>query len=548
LLDLDLSGLKCLKSLVVRTPGLRVRINGLSSLANLCYLSSSTPGLSPYFDSIGHFTNLQFLLIFQCKGVKVLDLIQLKLLQVIQIGDFLDLITIRGLSSRMTNLRFLGVCGCKSLRECLGLDELYGLEELWITECEKLKELPFLGQLTKLRKLYIKENKSIKAVLGIDDLAALEKLELVKCSKLATLPSLVKLTNLQALYTWECPVQEAPGLDGLVGLVSLAASLGKLSREPPVLSNLLVLKVVIIQGWNGLIWNSIQNLLLLEEILLYDFKGEDVVPDLLSLKRLRVVKLWNGNLKDLSGLSNSMALERLQIHSCGELERLPEFERLTNLSGLGITSSNNLRDWPSASNLGSLKELLVDEFSLMKIVHDLDKLSSLRELELLGVGCENVLNMASLSHLKTLKLGFLNILEALDLSTFLQLTELQLRFCCYLERVTCSITLTALTELEVIDCERLVEMPDLSTFPHLEKLLLTNCSAVTRLTCNTRLTALREIRLIGCAPQIEMPDFSRFPKLIMFYVEEGSSSRKDNEDDDNGDDHEDEEDMADGSN
>jgi hypothetical protein len=77
LLDLDLSGLKCLKSLVVRTPGLRVRINGLSSLANLCYLSSSTPGLSPYFDSIGHFTNLQFLLIFQCKGVKVLDLIEI---------------------------------------------------------------------------------------------------------------------------------------------------------------------------------------------------------------------------------------------------------------------------------------------------------------------------------------------------------------------------------------------------------------------------------------------------------------------------------------
>lgn len=123
------------------------------------------------------------------------------------------------------------------------------------------------------------------------------------------------------------------------------------------------------------------------------------------MKILRVVQLSDGDLKDLSGLSNSMALERLVIHSCGELERLPE-ERLTNLSGLGITSSNNLSDWPSASNLGSLKELLVNEFSLMKIVHDLDKLSSLQELELFGVGCEDVLNIASLSQLKTLKLGF----------------------------------------------------------------------------------------------------------------------------------------------
>lgn len=79
-------------------------------------------------------------------------------------------------------------------------------------------------------------------------------------------------------------MHEAPGLDGLVGLVLLSASLGKLSRDPPVLSNLLVLKVVIIQGWDGLIWNSIQNLLLLEEITLFNFKGEDVVPDLLSLK------------------------------------------------------------------------------------------------------------------------------------------------------------------------------------------------------------------------------------------------------------------------
>lgn len=550
LLDLDLSGLKHLKSLVVQTPGLIVRTDGLSSLTNLCYLLSNTPGFSPFLESIRHSTNLQFLFIYRCKGVKVLDLTQLELLQVIHIGDFPDLITIRGLNSRMANLRRLGVMNCKSLRECLGLDELYGLEELWILECEKLKELPYLGRLTKLKVLRITGNTFIKALLGIDELAALEKLKLFRCSKLATLPSLMKLTKLRELCILESPVQEVPGLDGLVGLVFLSISLGKLSREPPVLSNLPMLKRVLIDGWNGLIWKSIQNMLMLEEIMLNHCKGEDVVPDLPSLKRLRMVTLMYCNFKDLSGLSNSTTLEKLEIHYCGELERLPEIERLTNLSGLSITHSNNLRDWPSASNLGSLKQLEVDEFSLMKIVPDLDMLSGLRELELNDKGCEHVLNMASLSQLETLKLSFLDLLEVLDLSTFPQLTDLELWSCCNLERVTCSITLIALTELEVDGCKSLVEMPDLSTFPHLERLVLKNCSSITRLTCNTGLIALREIILTGCAPQIEISDISRLPKLRMYTVEEGSSSKKDDEDeddDDDGDDHEDEEDMADGS-
>ncbi|KAG0554037.1 hypothetical protein KC19_12G058600 [Ceratodon purpureus] len=530
-LDLDLSGLKHLKSLELDTPGLTVRAEGLSSLSSLVSLSWTTPRFAPCLDGIGRLTKLQELELEDCKGTVVLDLTELIFLRIVGIFRFPDLVSLKGLSSRMADLRILRVPQCKSLRECPGVGELYALELLSLVGCGKLEKLPCLGRLTKLRGLLIFGCKSIRAVPGLNDLVSLELFAARGCSKLVILPDLARLIKLRSLRVEECPVQKVPGLDSLLSLTTMYASFGKLSGELPVLSKLSALKLVYINGWNGPIWASILSLLMLEELELSVCKGDDVVPDLKDLERLRHVRLEDCEYKNLLGLSNSTALKYLFLNGCEKLERLPEFGGLTRLIWLEIVGCPNLRDWRSESTLCSLELLAVDGSSVMSFVRDLEALTSLRKLTLCGSECENVLNMASLcSQLESLGIYGFSKIEALDFTNFSHLEELKLNGCSALKRVTCDTPLTDLTKLKVIYCESLVEIPDLSTFPQLEKLRLEECRALTKLSCSERLTAVRKIKFIGCDLDDEVLDLSRFPNLRKFRVEDASSW-----DDDEGD-------------
>ncbi|KAG0598294.1 hypothetical protein M758_12G062000 [Ceratodon purpureus] len=530
-LDLDLSGLKHLKSLELTTPGLTVRAEGLSSLSSLVYLSWITPRFAPCLDWIGRLTKLQFLELAECKGTRVLDLTELRFLRNVGIFRFPDLISLKGLSSRMADLRILRIPHCKSLRECPGVGELYALEMLVFSGCGKLENMPCLGRLTKLRRMIINDCKSVRAVPGLSDLVSLEEFSAFGCSKLVILPDLAKLTKLRELDIRKCPVQEVPGLDGLLSLTTLYASFGKLSGEQPVLSKLSALKIVVIDGWNGPIGASIRSLLMLENLVLSVCKGDDVMPDLKDLERLREVSLEDCEYKDLSGLSNSTALESLGLVRCEKLERLPEFWRLTKLTTLSILDCPYLRDWRSESTLCSLERLAVDGFSVTSFMRDLETLTRFRQLDLWESECENVLSMTSLcSQVESLGIYEFSQMEALDFTNFSHLEELELRGCSALERVTCGNPLRELTKLKVFNCESLVEIPDLSTFPQLEELWLEECRALTKLSCSERLTAVRKIELIGCDLDKEVLDLSRFPNLRKFRVEDASSS-----DDDEGD-------------
>ncbi|KAG0553984.1 hypothetical protein KC19_12G053800 [Ceratodon purpureus] len=516
-LDLDLSGLKHLKSLQLDTRGLTVRAEGLSSLSSLVYLSWNTPRFAPCLDGIGRLTRLQTLELGECKATVVLDLTELRFLRNASVIRFPDLISLKGLSSRMADLRFLRLPDCKSLRECPGVGELYALEMLVFSGCGKLEKLPCLGRLTKLRELWISDCKSIREVPGLSDLVSLEEFLAEGCSKLVILPDLAKLTKLRYLDIEKCPVQKVPGLDGLLSVTTLNASFGKLSGEPPVLSKLSALKSVSIDGWNGPIWTGIRSLLMLEVLLLTSCKGDDATPDLQNVERLRDVSLRGCEYKDLSGLSNSTGLETFRLFGCDKLERLPEFGRLTKLTSLEILDCLNLRDWRSESISCSLEHLAVDGSSVTISVRDFESLTSLRQLYLFGNEHENVLSMASLcSQLESVKICGFSKMEALDLTNFSHLEELRLEGNSALKRVTCGTPLTDLIKLEVIDCESLVEIPDLSTFPQLEKLRLKECRALTKLICSERLTALWKIKLTGCDQKMEVPDLSRFPNLRDF--------------------------------
>ena len=209
---------------------------------------------------------------------------------------------------------------------------------------------------------------------------------------------------LQRLDLEDCPLEEVPRLDGLIALTTLHIKFTKLVGEPPILSKLLALKDIDISEWKGPICTSIQNLQKLEMLSLRDCRGEYVVPDLESLKRLRRVFLCNCDFKDLSRLGNSMALESLEVVRRDMLGWLPEFEKLTKLSCLSIWNSKRLRNWPRASHLCLLKELAVDKSSMWKFMPILETLIGLQRLSLHAERFENVLSIASLSQFKSLEI------------------------------------------------------------------------------------------------------------------------------------------------
>jgi Leucine-rich repeat (LRR) protein len=535
-LDLDLTGLKQLKSLELnvslsKIARARARVTGLCSLTNLVFLRWYTYRFSPCLKDIRRLTNLQVLWLCDCRATRVLDLTYLEALRNVKISLFPNLTAVRGFSSRMARLQSLAIWGCRELVECAGLGEVWSLEVLCVRDSGRLEELPCLGRLTRLRELDISQSKSLRAVPGLSDLVALEMLCAEGCFELAEVPDLVKLTRLHTLDIKDCAVQEVPGLDGLLALTTLHASFDMLAKPVSNLTKLWMLKQVLIRGWSGPIWTSIQSLLVLEDLQLLDCTGdESVVPDLRSLARLKVVGLYKCNCKDVTGLSNSVALERLCIHFCAKLERLPKLERLTVLNHLAITGCVSLQDSPS-SLCSSLHSLSVDVSSLMRFA---TSWTGLRRLTLWGEGCYDVLSIMTIlmaSRLEILHFNYCATMEAVDVGIFPRLEELTLTKCSGLQRVTCSRSLThGLRELEVTGCTSLVELPDLSTFPQLERLRLEECRAVKRLTCSRPVVALRKIELISCYPGVEIPGSSLIPKLKEFRTYEDLSSDGDDDD------------------
>jgi Leucine-rich repeat (LRR) protein len=205
---------------------------------------------------IRRLTNLQALCLYGCRATRVLDLTYLDSLRSVAIFCFPNLIAVGGFSSRMARLHSLVIYRCRALVECLGLGEVWSLEVLVVRDCGRLEELPCLGRLSRLRELDISQSKSLRAVPGLSDLVALERLWAEKCFELVEVPDLVKLTRLQMLDIEHCPVQEVPGLDGLVALTTLYAFFGVLAKPVRSLSKLSTLKEVSIRGWSGPIWMS----------------------------------------------------------------------------------------------------------------------------------------------------------------------------------------------------------------------------------------------------------------------------------------------------
>ncbi len=105
------------------------------------------------------------------------------------------------------NLRVLNLSKCINLKVLpTSINKLITLQELDLSGCSQLKELPTIDKLTALQSFNLSKCSQLKELpTSIDKLTTLQLLDLSRCSQLKELPkSIDKLTALQSFNLSEC--------------------------------------------------------------------------------------------------------------------------------------------------------------------------------------------------------------------------------------------------------------------------------------------------------------------------------------------------------
>lgn len=512
LLDLDLRGLKHLKSLdldlgwATRTS---ISLVGLGSLLKLVFLRVfNLPTDSPFVEEIRHLTNLQVLdLKSSCR---IPDLSSLIFLQSAYFSSVGWVPYIASFSSNHTNLQFLELSECGALQSCPGVGELVALQELCLNSCFRLKEVPNLQKLKQLRKLDVRSCSSLrglpglgylvclvelhaswcfslvelpdmrnlknlrkldvrrskfKSLPGLNELVGLQSLDITDCENLAQLPKMHKLTNLQSLeLTRIGPLQSLAGLSNLVSLAYLHIGIVEV-HDASNLRKFTMLKRLHIAWWQGRGLSSLAELVLLESAIFHYCKGMRVLPDLQRLSRLCELELGWCEFEDMSGLSHLTSLQRLHIRDCAKLQALPDLRELAGLKELTVKCCVRLRDVHGILGMRKLK-----------------RPRKLKRLRLSGnLWIQDNLRPARASCLRLHVLACIGcpIQELPDLAHFPELFDLSVRDCVDLTKLTCTGPLgPAFRRLDVRWCMSLQALPNLTNSREMQFLDVANSGVV----------------------------------------------------------------------
>jgi Leucine-rich repeat (LRR) protein len=526
-LVLNLSQLTHLKSLELGGRDLhRLVLQGLPR--SLMFLRSAseneTSRSSQRFErEVECLTELQHLVLIKYSGDKLPDMRSMISVRVAMFVGCKNVVTLTGLSTKLSNLRMLYLERCSELRSCPGVGELVALEELSFGGCRRLKRLANLGRLRNLRKLDVKGCSLILEVPGLGGLVALEELYAGR-KHLADdalysfiLPDLSKLRNLRVLrLDGCCKMKAVPGFESLVSLQDVEVDFREVV-EWPSLRRLTKLQKLEITGWGELEGISeLDNLRMLRSLKIWDGSGVDKFPEYWNLISLQSLTIGFCEFQDMSGLSNLIALVSLRIYSCNKLERLPDFQRLTRLEVLTIYWCGMLRRWDCRAE--QVEGIGSDTCT------GSPTLPGLRRLDLGWCRIlEDVTCIGAFSHLEHLECWHLpTVSELPDLSNFPRLKRLNMRYCESLKGLTSREPIHALSEVSFVECSSLVTLPDLLNFPGLVKLKLEGCEGISRLSSSGPLTALRKLHVtakqrIACGVK-ELPDLGMFPALEELFL------------------------------
>ncbi|GMY26121.1 TMV resistance protein N-like [Fagus crenata] len=490
----DVSGLKQLESLILsgcsKVKELPENIGHMKSLKELLLDETALATLPK---SIFHLTNLEKLSLNGCKLLKGLPQFIGKLcsLKKISLNDS-ALEEIPDSIGSLENLKELSLMCCRSLTRIPdSIGNLKSLTNFFINGTA-IKELPWsIGSLLNLKHLSIGENHflgklpdSIGALASIVELnidgtsmtnlphqigalKVLKKLEMRKCESLKSLPELIgSMLTLTTLIIFQANISELPESIGMLeNLIVLSLDKCKQLRKLPA---------------------SIGKLKSLQRLLMEETAVIDLPESFGMLTSLMILKM--ARKPQVEPLENSTPKDAV---ICNTKEKPKFIELPTFFSNLSLLCEFDICGWQISS----------------KIPEDFEKLSS---LEILNLGHNHFYSLPSslrgLSILKKLILPHCKELKSLPpLPSSLQ--EINFENCISLESMSDLSNLENLCDLNLTNCEKVVDIPGLECLKSLRRLYLSGCNACSSVV-KTRLAkaSLRNLHNISM-PGSKIPDW-----------------------------------------
>jgi len=272
------------------------------------------------------------------------------------------------------------------------ISELSSLSRLGeLTLSGKFQNLDPLKSLASLQVLYINDAKELRDVSGLSGCLGLERINLNGASSLGSLWGIGQLKSLQELgvYSWESTsgymdIHEVRELCNLRDL-TISCS-GRVLRGFPSIRHLKKLRSLDLSGCNCGVLRDLSPLsesYMLGRLQMSNCPYVTNLDGLSNLDQLETLELINfPNLTSLSGLREFDQLQRLVITGCRNIEGLEDLENLTGLTRLELRYFGELRDASGIHGMTQLEALDLEGAGRLSDISFLDDLESLNNLDL----------------------------------------------------------------------------------------------------------------------------------------------------------------------
>ncbi|XP_048421128.1 disease resistance protein RUN1-like [Pyrus x bretschneideri] len=480
-------------------------------MEELSWLSFSESKIKELPLSINNLTGLEYLYIKDCEELKSLpNSIRMKCLKTLDLSGCLSLEKFPDISEVMEELSWLSLSESKIKELPSSINNLTGLEYLYIKDCKELKSLPSSIRMKCLKNLdlsgcsslemFSETSEVMEELLWLDlsgskikelsssinNLTGLIYLVLKDCKELKSLPSSIHMKSLKGLYLNGCSSLEMfPEISEVKEeLLWLDLSGSKIKELPSSINNYTGLRTLDLKDCKEL--KSLPTSIRMKSLKRLNLSGcssLEMVPEISELKELSQLNLSGSKIKELpSSINNSTRLEKLDLKDCKELKSLPTSIRMKSLEKLNLSSCSSLEMFSEI--LEVMEELSWLDLSGSKIKELPSSINNLTELEYLGLkDCKELKSLPIsilMQSLKKLDLSGCSSLEMFpEISEVMkELSWLDLSRSKFKELPSSINNLTKLEYLGLKDCKELKSLPIIIRMQSLKKLNLSGCSSL----------------------------------------------------------------------
>ncbi|XP_057846543.2 disease resistance protein Roq1 isoform X2 [Cryptomeria japonica] len=407
--SLCFSGMKCLESITFQT-NVMVKYFELDDCQNLKTMQFGCEELvelsirgCPELKKLPEFKGLNCLeriVIDGCGKVKYLQLYHCRVLK-----------SVSGNSIRWLHI----TTSCTELEELPDLSGMSYLEEIEISECEKIQNIRLPSTLIRLCVNYCGD---LQTVAGTGDILELIELTISDCPALEELPCLYRVNEMEKIKISDCEKIQNIRLPSR--LICLCVKNCKDLQTVAGTGDILELRELTIRGCPAL--QELPCLYRVNEMEKIKISDCEKIQNIRLPSRLfRLCVDDCGDLQTVAGLDDILELRELTIRGCPVLEELPCLYRLnaieeievrrceriqsirlpSTLVSLFIESCRDLQRVEGISDLLGLRELTIRECPELKELPSLCRFSLMEEIVI--DSCEKLQNMAGIEELQVQK-------------------------------------------------------------------------------------------------------------------------------------------------